>query len=200
MDINALATNPDWGSLADWFGAIGTIAAVIVALGFGLADRQRLKIERAEAAEDRKIFRQERAEQAEEYERRFAAKVTVHVERVSVPDPEAQDGQRRGIKWEVHNGGEVPISTVCIVQTLRPGAPGADQTRYQIDHIWRVLKPGQDVEKTVAFDRDSTDYEPFREVWFTDGAGKRWSRNHIGSLGAIGRDDPRRSGFAIPLL
>ncbi|MFE4198104.1 hypothetical protein ACFRJ9_19795 [Paenarthrobacter sp. NPDC056912] len=198
MDINALFTNPDWGSLADWFAASGTIAAVVIALNFGLADRQRLKIERKEAAEDRRIFRQERAEQAEADKRRIASKVTVLVEGFWLGDLEAENGRRRSIKWEVHNGGDEPISMVCVVQTLTPKAPGAAEAPYQIDHVWPAIKPGQTVNHTQAFYRDSSDFLPFREVWFTDSAGQRWRRNQFGTLDEIAKGDPRANG-AIPV-
>ncbi|MFF2842498.1 hypothetical protein [Paenarthrobacter sp. NPDC057981] len=198
MDINALFTNPDWGSLADWFGAAGTIAAVAVALRFGLSDRKRLNTEREEAAEDRKIFRQERAEQAQASKRRFATKVTVIVEGISLDDPDAENGRRRAIKWEVHNGADEPISMVCVVQTLTPNAAAGGVAPYHIDRVWPAVKPGQTVHHQNAFYQDPSDFLPFREVWFTDSAGQRWRRNQFGVLEEINQGDPRADG-AIPV-
>lgn len=42
MDIGALFSSPDWGTVPDWFAAVGTISAVCVALAFGFRDSKRL--------------------------------------------------------------------------------------------------------------------------------------------------------------
>ena len=189
MDINTFLALQNWGSVPDWFAAVGTITAVAVALRFGLRDHARLEQERKDAAADRELFRQEQAEQAKALKRRLAGKVTIVVDREWGPHP-ATGGPRQHLTWKVHNGGEEPISMVSIVERLRPGAPGADKAPVHIAYTWRAIEAGGQRTHLTDSYRDPSEFETFREVQFTDGSGVRWQRKESGALREIGPDDP----------
>lgn len=191
----------NWGAVPDWFAAVGTIAAVGVALRFGLRDHTRLELERGEAKVDRQLFREERAADAEALKRRLAAKVTLLTEsaRTGAPDPSTGQYQQVMI-WKIHNGSDELISGVSAVQRLRPGAPGFDRAQTEICKTWAAIEPGGHRELSMPLYREIQDYLPEREIQFSDGTGQRWQRKTFGALRSIAPDDPEALGVVLVQL
>lgn len=161
----------DWGTVPDWFAAVSTLAAVVVALMFGMRDGKRLREERAAAEEDRAAFRREQAEQATAAKRRLAAQVTVTTERYA----------ENKLCWTVHNGAEEPISSVAIVQSYEDGS------EFLQVQMWPTIEPrGKREERPRQFWANAV----LREVRFTDGAGQEWQKSELGTLRQISIDDP----------
>jgi hypothetical protein len=173
MDIQAWAAQQDWGSWADWFAALGTVAAVIVALGFGLRDGKRLKVERLEAAEDRARFRERQHAEAEAQQRRLAARVSIIKEKFT------DSRGNRKCRWTVRNGGEEPITVIGLVARSRL-VDGRETTPPFIFQTGGSIEPhGQREKETAVF---GADMEHEGEVQFTDGAGQFWQRKEFGRL------------------
>lgn len=171
----------DWGSWADWFAALGTIAAVGVALGFGLRDGRRLKVERLEAAQDRARFREQQQFEAEAQQRRLAARVSVSSETF------IDDLGARKCRWTVHNGGDEPISRIALVGRSI-AVEGKETPPPFIFGIWTSIEAhGQREKETLVFG-DGMVREG--ELQFTDGAGQFWQRKEYGTLKALELDDP----------
>lgn len=191
MDIPAFMALQDWGSVPDWLAAVGTIAAVGYALRVGFRDHKRLENERREAAEDRKLFRQEQAQQAVAARRRLAAQVTVVAGRVHSLDRDRNGFEGPGVKWEVHNGGDEPISLVALVQ--RPIPSESEAVAPEISEWWPVIEAGGSREIVTRLYGDN--YHPNREVQFTDGTGARWQRKSLGGLRELLADDPEMVPF-----
>lgn len=187
MSIGDLFTAPDWGTLPDWLAAIGTISAVGVALGLAHRDAKRLdeerreaKAERDEAAEERALFREQQAAEAEERKRRLAAKVTLLVE------PLRDETGGRLIRWTVHNGGDEPISMATVVRRPIP----ADSKQFepaQLCHTWSSIEAGGRRATITEIYDDLNMHQG--ELHFTDGAGHEWQRKELGSLRRINRRD-----------
>lgn len=187
----------NWGSVPDWFVAIGTIGAVTVALWSGYRDRRRLEEERKDAIADRALFRVQQLEEVELRKRSLAAKVTVIAEKTPSGFHPDMGEARQYIDWTVHNGGDEPISMVSVVQRLREGAPGADTAPTLIGKTWPMIEPGASRTARTAVYHDPQDFEPQREVQFTDGTGQRWQRKEFGALRRITPDDPEKLGIVL---
>lgn len=176
MDIQAWAGQQDWGSWADWFAALGTIAAVIVALGFGLRDGKRLKVERLEAAEDRARFREQQEAEAAAQKRRLAARVSITSHKFT-----DKTGNQR-CRWTVRNGGDEPITVVALVARSRR-VDGKETRPPFYFQVWNSIEPHGEREKETAVFAESMHHEG--EVQFTDGAGQFWQRKEFGWLEAL---------------
>lgn len=148
MDIGALFTPPDWGTIPDWLAAFGTIGAVWWALHIGLRDGKRLDEERREAKQDREaaateraLFRAEREAGIEAEKRRLAAQVTVVAEPAYSADRVANGFEGRGISWRIHNGGNEPISMVIAAQReIDP--EGFETGQVNIAKSWHSIEAG----------------------------------------------------------
>lgn len=187
----------NWGSVPDWFVAIGTISAVTVALWLGRRDRKRLEEERKEAMADRELFRRQQLEEAQMRKRNLAAKVTVIADKTPSGFHPVMGEPRQYVDWTVHNGGDEPISMVSVVPRLRAGAPGADTAPTMIGQTWPMIEPGASRTARTAVYNDPQDFEPQREVQFTDGTGQRWQRKEFGALRRITPDDPEKLGMVL---
>lgn len=187
----------NWGSVPDWFVAAGTTGAVIVALWLGRRDRNRLEDERREAMADRELFRRQQLDEAEMRKRSLAAKVTVIADKTPSGFHPNTGEPRQYVHWTVHNGGDEPISMVSVVQRLRAGAPGADTAPTMIDHTWAMIEAGASRTTRTKVYNDPQDFEPQREVQFTDGTGQRWQRKELGALRRITSDDPEKLGIVL---
>lgn len=197
MSFGDLLAGQDWGTVPDWLAAAGTISAVVVALRLAHRDSERLETERAEAAADRELFRQQQAAEAEARKRSLAAKVSVVAERTSSGFHPSLREPRQYVDWTVYNNGEEPISVVTIVQRLRPEAPGADEAATEMCHTWPMIEPGGYREWRTDIYRDPQDYEYQREVQFTDGTGERWQRKEFGTLRTIQPGDDESLKFVM---
>lgn len=190
--------------MPDWFAAAGTIGAVAYALHAGLRDHKRWARERAEAAdrlqreqeqaaEDRKLFRQEQAERAEAARRRLAAQVTVIAQKSYSSNASRNGFLGPAVRWEVHNGGDEPISMVAVVQ--RPIPSDSEAAAPEISKSWPVIEAGGSREALIQLHGDN--FHPNREVQFTDGTGARWQRKSFGELREIAGDDPEAIRFMM---
>lgn len=201
MDIGALFSSPDWGTVPDWLAAVGTISAVCVALAFGFRDSKRLHIERMEAAEDRKTalierqeaakdrerFREQQEAEAAEKKRRLASRVSLNKE-VFIDDI----GERK-LLWKIHNGGDEPISwVVARVQKSRPGDLKTRDT-YKLRN-WSSIEAGGTRTHTSEVFESGIVGEG--QLLFTDGSGLRWQRGEYGSLKLSPQLPPGPEGLA----
>lgn len=194
----------NWGSVPDWFAAVGTVGAVAYALHTGRRDQKRWERERKEAedrfrheqqqaadrlrreqeqsAEDRAVFRQ----QAEIAKRRLAGRVTVIAQKVHSSKPHRDGFEGPAVKWEVHNAGDEPISMVVVAQRTIPSGPEA--VAVEIAESWPVIEAGGSRETLTQLHGEN--FHPNREVQFTDGAGIRWQRKSFGELRELPDEDP----------
>jgi hypothetical protein len=181
----------NWGSVPDWLAAVGTIAAVAYALRAGFRDHKRLETERREAAADRRLFRQEQAQQAMAARRRLAAQVTLVAGRTLVLLEDGLGFEGPAVKWQVHNGGDEPISLVALVQ--RPVPSESEAAAPEIADFWPAIEAGGSREIYTRL--YGSNYHPNREVQFTDGTGARWQRKTLGGLRELLPDDPEMVPF-----
>lgn len=176
--------------MPDWFAALGTISAVGIALSFGLRDHARLERERAEAKEDRELFRKERAAEAGVMKRRLARKVTLVAQTVRTYNSSwRKDKYEDSVVWKVHNGGDEPISQVFAIQKLLPEV-AKDDPVMQICAKWDAIEAGGSREHTTRLKRSFDDFQYQRELQFTDGAGRRWQRKTQGALFSVDPNNP----------
>ncbi|MEV8040051.1 hypothetical protein [Arthrobacter sp. NPDC080082] len=186
MDISAFVALQNWGSVPDWFGAVGTVGAVAYALYSGLRGDKRLAQERQEAAVDRGLFRQEQAERTAAAKRRLAAQVTLLAQKVDSSNPSRNGFAGPAVRWVVHNGGNEPISMVAVAQ--RPIPSESESAAAEIAHSWAVIEAGGSREVLTQLRGDN--FHPNREVQFTDGTGARWQRRAFGELRELAHEDP----------
>lgn len=195
MDFQGLLTSQDWGSVPDWLAAIGTVAAVSVALSFGHRDHKRMQIERADAAADRKAaarereeaardrarFREQQDAEADERKRRLASRVALTVE------PFMDDIGERKWRWSVHNGSEEPISGVAFVARSKPLEGTEAPPPFSFGRWISIEGHGNRDVVTAPFGDDLIGEG---ELQFLDGAGQRWQRKESGTLRPLTADDP----------
>ncbi|GAA1908782.1 hypothetical protein GCM10009688_11420 [Arthrobacter gandavensis] len=188
MHAPAGDTGFDWSALPEWLTAAGTLVAVGISVYLASRDGQRLKAERAEAAEDRAEFRRMQAQEAEQRMRRLASRVTLSSEGAY-----NDFGQRFRI-YRVHNGGEEPITAVQI--TERPFVNGELSSTHHVIGNWPIIEGGG--QRTI----EGRKYEPNespvvrpteRWVMFGDGLGQRWIRDEFGKL-RLASEDPATPG------
>lgn len=191
---NLLAAQ-DWGSVPDWLAAVGTVSAVCVALYFASRDSQRLdqerreaKADRAEAAKERALFRDQQEAEAEARTRRLAGKVSLEVE--PYLDPLARDG----ITWTVHNSSEQPITMVSVIRRALPPEEGMVPPEPEVCMTWTSIEAGGfRVKDTVLYDKNNMREG---ELQFTDGEGRRWQRMEFSGFRPMEADDPDALGMA----
>ncbi len=152
MDVLSLA----WGTVPDWLGAVGSIAAASVAVY--LAYREGQRADNAEA--DSRQLRQR-------LEREQAAKVAAWVE--------AADENGHHV-WviQVKNSSSESVYSVALRLLDGERELGLLKRRW-----WDVLPPG-DTVLTVSY--EGAGCSPHAVVSFTDGAGLRWERGLGGVL------------------
>ena len=195
MSIGELFTAPDWGTVPDWLAAVGTISAVGVALYFAQRDSTRLEEERreatadrAEAAKDRALFRQQQEAEAKERKRRLAAKVSLEVE------PYRDSLYRRRIIWTAHNSSDQPITMVSFIRRALPLEEGMEPPLPVVCKTWTSVEAGGlRVEDEVLYGENLMREG---ELQFTDGDGQRWQRMEFGDLRIMEAGDPDALGMA----
>lgn len=193
MVVTASLWGWDWGTTAEWFGAVGTIGAVIVALWFGSRDGKRLDAElsasasdRAEAAderrqsaEDRAQYRQDRAADKEERFQELARQVGFTVS----PRPVLTNTGRirdptfdNGAVLTVHNHGPFPIYSVRLVFE----DPSGDKAEFLKE--WDSVQPGEQVAHTVPHSSRVISDAWMVDLYFRDVRNNNWETNIDGEL------------------
>lgn len=202
MNIGELLTSQNWGSVPDWLAAVGTIGAVGWALHLGLRDGKRLDLERHEAKQDREaaaderaLYRKDRAEEKDAEKRRLAAQVTLIAEKSHSYNKLQNDFEGPAVNWTVHNGGNEPISMVTLVQREIDPATGTETGNADMAKQWNVIEAGG--TRRALTELSGRTFHPNREVQFTDGAGVRWQRKSLGVLRMLEADDPEATRIYI---
>lgn len=191
--VSAVDSGLDWGSIPNWFAAVGTILAVGISIYLARRDGKRLEVERREAAEDRAEFRRLQAQEADRRMRQLASQVTL----VSERGFDSDDGKEFR-SYRVHNNGDEPISLVTI--TERPIVNGELSPTGQIIKTWPIIEGGGEriVRGPNYFDHEFPLVRPMdRALIFRDGLGQRWLRNELGVLRTLGDDDPESPGIIL---
>lgn len=182
MDLLGALGRADWGSVPEWFGAFGTTAAVVVALGSSWHSRRQLAeervtaaqeraaalTERLEAAEDRQRFRDQHDRELAEARRQGASRVTLTLEDY-LPDNKLVTRRQRFV---VRNAGPEPISQVHVVSER---AKEADLFAIE---SWGVIEG--DGSRLVR-NHPAESQRPC-EVRFVDTNGVPWRRSEDGTL------------------
>jgi hypothetical protein len=168
-------------------GSIGTLAAVIVALGAVALDRR---------------------ERTSEQRKRQARQVSAWIARLQVARPADDDGGPiTGVTTAaVLNASDEPVYRVIAWLVLYPGAPGTGE---EVAHgISRggdgpatigVLPPGSFELDLPAFDPPGMMKRPAVEIAFTDAAGRHWIRRQNGQLDEIKKVPAFHYGLGEPL-
>lgn len=194
MVMTASLWGLDWGTTADWFGAVGTIGAVAVALLFGRRDGKRLDaeltasaIDRADAAEERRNaaadrleYREERAAEKKDHLQELARQVSFTVsprDVLSRKDGRVIDSSYdHGAKLAVHNHGPYPIYNVRLVVEQ----PGDDKP--EVIHVWDSVQPGTPVGIAVPHTSPVIGNSGYVSLYFRDVRNNNWCTDIDGDL------------------
>lgn len=138
-----------WGSVADWLSGVGSLGAVIVALGLALQESRR-----------------RRAAQADD-ERRQARLVVV-----GEPAFDRSETLEHPLSLyvRVHNYSDAPIHDLVVSLTTSDNAPISSGDRDAVSRLF--VAPGEYAEAEFAYAR----YSDLPMVWFLDNQGVRWRR------------------------
>ena len=192
MDWQSFWAYQDWGSVPEWFGAVGTIAAVALALYSNKVSRKQLQkaqetaeLERAEAAEDRRRFREQREREELAERRRAASRVSL----VATPEPwyDRIDQPSMTTTIEVLNGGSEPIRLVTIAARKLQDPPPPEPTT-MIPGNWGTIEGHA---KRSARHLHAKDSRWGFEVQFTDQNDVRWVLDEYGKLVELNTDTAR---------
>lgn len=176
MNFGGLLAAADWGSVPEWFGAIGTIAAVVVALASSASSKEQLATERLEAAEDRKRFREQHEREMLDARRSYASRVSVTEDRYDGPNSHLLIAEQ----WTVRNAGAAAIRDVYLV------VRDDDDDLPTVIGRWPVVEGGG--FKRVIKVNDAP--RGPRHVRFTDLNGIRWLLTDTGDLREVSDADP----------
>lgn len=172
-----------WGTVPDWFAAVGTVGAF--AIGLWLL--------RGEISAGEQRDREVEA-RAEDRRREQASLVALWASGDLVLEPQRAPNNRTYTSMTVHNASSLPITDVFAVVN-RPGI----QTSPQDGHR-SVLGPGEIIVSSLASDCQPPYAVPMEalEVRFVDAAGRRWVRDGRGRLRAWEERPPDRLRGQMP--
>lgn len=196
MSVVDLFTAPDWGTVPDWLAAVGTLSAVGVALHLARRDgehlgeeRREAKADRAEAAKERALFREQQEAEARERKQRLVSKVSLEAE------PFRDPMYNRMIRWTVHNTSDQPITMVSVVRRCLPPDEGGEAPLPMVCKTWTSIEAGgMRVEETKLFDENNMREG---ELQFTDGEGRRWQRMEFSGFRLMEAGDPDALGMVV---
>ncbi|QCU77255.1 hypothetical protein E7744_02750 [Citricoccus sp. SGAir0253] len=174
----------DWGTVPEWFAAVGTVGAVgaaLIANRINARERADAARERREAAEDRNRFRRIQEEEAAERRQELARQVSFTFTAVALRDEFGEPTNEVGLDLKIVNHGPSPISHVQIffgevtyyarplddLRTIPPNGEVTWGTRNQ-DHF-------RDRPRLKLYFRDARGTH-----WITDLAGYLWEHEDIG--------------------
>lgn len=162
----------DWGSVPEWFGAVGTILAVIVALRFGLKDGKRLDAELRSAAEDRAASHRELGLIQHDRRADLARKVLFTLEPLD-PNEAGRGLPRNGARFQIFNFSEFPIYDV---------KAGYSHENYEVNAVrkWDSIAPGG--SRAVETTSSVREFGGLPTVAFLDVRGRGWFLDNFGIL------------------
>ena len=209
----------DWGTVPEWFAAVGTIGAVLLALLVARRDgkrydreveearqdRQAAAADRERAAEDSARLRQEQEERSLQRKREFAQSVTLRIEWESLEelqrDPAEPPVQVFHCDISVENHGLTPVYDVILayprdtrIETGRQTSATIRASAKAPDHLFvtlPLLAPGANFEHSVIVEGDLA-YDLLHSettLVFKDVRGQYWKTDHRGRLEEVEGDD-----------
>jgi len=168
----------EWGTVAEWVGALGTIGAFIAAVAVFRKELDSLHAERESRSEERELRRREHARTVAVWVDDREAFIAEGV----APTYETTMHVKNASSWPVHN---------CVAYLIHPIAGPADDPAHP-DHLAAselvigAVPPGETVSEVVdqdCIDRDRVIFPGLvAEVAFTDSAGLHWRRLVDGTL------------------
>ena len=174
----------EWGNVAEWVGAIGTVGALVAAVLLLRKELTSLEVDRKAQAEEREARAEERELQRREHARTVAVWLDDR-EVAYMPDVTGFD-----TKVHVKNASSWPVDN-CVAYLIHPvGGPLDDPDHPDhlpaLELVVGTLPPGETVTETVGqecIDRERVIFPGLvAEVAFTDSAGIHWRRRVDGSL------------------
>lgn len=181
--------SPDWwGAGGQWAGAVGTIAAVIVALWIAIRDNRQLQEDR------RKSALKERQEQA--------SRVTAWIESAKESD-KFSDGSRVSLYMVVSNANSEAINHVIVSFDIFKSLPTLtpyihrDENIGQDEFLYAILPPGK-WRMPVREGWRGMSAQPGVMVAFSDSRNCHWVRMTDGTLTEYSENAIRRRKIYFP--
>lgn len=181
-----------WGNVAEWVGAVGTVGALIAAVLLLRKELRSLEAARIVQADERRARAEEREARTEERElrrREHARTVAVWLEDRSFF---VAEGVPEGNETRIHvkNASSWPVDN-CVAYLIHPIGGPIDDPHHPdnlpaLELVIGTLPPGETMTETVdqaCIDRERVIFPGLvAEVAFTDSAGIHWRRLVDGTL------------------